>query len=43
MEKNMNLNFEYLERRVKDALEYTDLDKIRYELKIIIRINYHRW
>ena len=35
MEKNMNLNFEYLERRVKDALENTDLDKIRYELKRI--------
>jgi hypothetical protein len=35
MEKNMNLNFKYLERRVKDALEYTDLDKIRYELKRI--------
>ena len=35
MEKNMNFNFEYLGRRVKDALETTDLDKIRYELKRI--------
>ena len=35
MEKNMKFNFEYLERRVKDALETTDLDKIRYELKRI--------
>ena len=35
MEKNMQFNFEYLERRVKDALDNTDLDKIRYELKKI--------
>jgi hypothetical protein len=35
MEKNMQINFEYLERRVIDALENTDLDKIRYELKRI--------
>ena len=35
MEKNMRFNFEYLERRVKDALECTDLDRIRYELKKI--------
>ena len=35
MEKNMKFNFEYLGRRVKDALECTDLDKIKYELKKI--------
>lgn len=35
MEKNMQINFEYLERRVIDALENTDLDKVRYELKRI--------
>jgi hypothetical protein len=36
MEKNMRFNFEYLERRVKDALECTDLEKIRY-------IDYSYW
>ncbi len=35
MEKNMKINFEYLESRVKDALENTDLDNIRYQLKRI--------
>lgn len=35
MEKNMQINFEFLKRRVEDALENTDLDKIRYELKRI--------
>ena len=35
MEKNMKINFEYLRRRVEDALDITDLDKIRYELKRI--------
>lgn len=35
MEKNMKINFDYLERRVIDALENTDLEKIRYELKRI--------
>lgn len=35
MEKNMQFNFECLERRVKDALDNADLDKIRYELKRI--------
>ena len=35
MEKNMKINFEYLRRRVEDALDNTDLDKIRYELKRI--------
>jgi len=33
MEKNMNVNFEFLERRVLDALDKTDLEYIRYELK----------
>ena len=32
MEKNMNVNFDYLERRVIDSLEHTDLEFIRYEL-----------
>lgn len=35
MEKNMQINFEYLGMRVRDALDNTDLDKIRYELKRI--------
>lgn len=35
MEKNMKINFEYLGMRIKDALNNTDLDKIRYELKRI--------
>ena len=33
--KQMQLNFDYLEKRVIDALENTDLDRIRYELKRI--------
>ena len=32
MEKNMNENFEKLERRVRDTLNNTDLDRINYEL-----------
>lgn len=32
MEKNMNVNFDYLGRRVIDSLEHTDLEFIRYEL-----------
>ena len=32
MEKNMQINFEYLDKRVLDSLERTDLGKIRYEL-----------
>lgn len=32
MEKNMKTNFEYLKRRVEDALEKTDLEYIRSEL-----------
>lgn len=32
MEKNMEFNFEYLKRRVEDALEKTDLEYIRSEL-----------
>ena len=32
MEKNMQVNFEFLERRIIDALENTDLDYIKYEL-----------
>ena len=32
MEKNMKINFEYLKRRVEDALEKTDLEFIRSEL-----------
>ena len=32
MEKNMNVNFDYLERRIMDSLEHTDLEFIRYEL-----------
>lgn len=35
MEKNMNVNFQFLEARIKDALEQTDLERIRYELKRI--------
>ena len=35
MEKNMNVNFQFLEARIKDALEQTDLERIRYELKKI--------
>lgn len=33
MEKNMQINFDYLERRVLDSLDKTDLEYIRYELK----------
>ena len=33
MEKNMEINFKYLERRVLDSLEKTDLEYIRYELE----------
>lgn len=32
MEKNMKINFEYLKRRVEDALDRTDLEFIRSEL-----------
>lgn len=32
MEKNMKINFEYLKRRIEDALEKTDLEFIRSEL-----------
>lgn len=32
MEKNMKINFEYLKRRVEDALDKTDLEFIRSEL-----------
>lgn len=35
MEKNMQVNFEYLDKRVLDALERTDLERIRYELSQI--------
>jgi len=35
MEKNMQLNFDLLEKRVDDALFKTDLEYIRYELKKI--------
>ena len=35
MEKNMQINFEYLDKRVLDSLERTDLEKIRYELSKI--------
>ena len=35
MEKNMNVNFQFLEARTKDALEQTDLERIRYELSKI--------
>ena len=35
MEKNMNENFEKLERRVLDSLNNTDLEKINYELSKI--------
>ena len=33
MEKNMQVNFEFLKERVVDSLNNTDLDFIRYELK----------
>ena len=32
MEKNMQINFEYLKRRVVDSLDHTDLEYIRNEL-----------
>lgn len=35
MEKNMRVNFEWLERRVVDALNNTDTERIRYELSRI--------
>ncbi|MBQ8659433.1 MAG: hypothetical protein IJ475_01155 [Bacilli bacterium] len=35
MEKNMRVNFEWLERRVVDAIYNTDTEKIRYELRKI--------
>ena len=35
MEKNMKVNFEWLERRVVDAIYNTDTEKIRYELRKI--------
>ena len=35
MEKNMFVNFEYLDKRVLDSLEHTDLDYIRHELSNI--------
>lgn len=33
MEKNMEVNFDYLEKRIIDALYETDLEHIKYELK----------
>ena len=35
MEKNMQLNFKYLEERVYDSLRHSDLDYIRHELSKI--------
>jgi hypothetical protein len=35
MEKNMQVNFEYLDKRVIDSLERTDLERIRHELSKI--------
>ena len=35
MEKNMQVNFEYLDKRVIDSLERTDLERIRHELSQI--------
>lgn len=35
MEKNMEINFEYLKLRVKDALSQTDLNFVRHELQKI--------
>lgn len=35
MEKNMDVNFDFLKGRVVDALEHTDLDYINYELSNI--------
>lgn len=35
MEKNMEINFEYLKLRVKDALSQTDLKFVRHELQKI--------
>jgi len=35
MEKNMQINFDFLERRVIDSLNLTDLEYIRYELSKI--------
>ena len=35
MEKNMNINFQYLKERVIDGLTHTDLDRIRFELSRI--------
>ena len=35
MEKNMQINFEYLDKRVLDSLEKTDLERIRHELSKI--------
>jgi len=35
MEKNMQVNFNYLKERVIDSLEHTDLEYIRYQLSTI--------
>jgi hypothetical protein len=35
MEKNMKVNFQFLEARIKDALEQTDLERVRFELQRI--------
>lgn len=36
MEKNMNVNFDYLDKRVLDSLSNSDLERINYELKHIL-------
>ena len=35
MEKNMQVNFDYLAKRVIDSLSMTDLERIRFELSKI--------
>lgn len=35
MEKNMNVNFDYLDKRVLDSLAHSDLERINYELNNI--------
>lgn len=35
MEKNMNVNFDFLKKRIVDALDHTDLNYINYELSNI--------
>lgn len=35
MEKNMNVNFEYLKRRVTDTFDNTDIDFINHELSLL--------